>query len=80
LSAGAGTVTVAVSGRLRAEERNMAGIESEVLETFLAQLQNAEDVPAGVAEQLGTLLAADKLPKAEQLAALYAADSGEPLA
>ena len=58
----------------------MAGIESQVLETFLAQLQNVEDVPAGVAQQLGTLLAANKLPKAEQLAALYASESGEPLA
>lgn len=57
----------------------MANIESEVLETFLGQLQNTEAVPSGVAEQLGTLLAADKLPKAEQLAALYASDSGEPL-
>ncbi|WP_158602883.1 hypothetical protein [Jiangella rhizosphaerae] len=58
----------------------MTGIESEVLETFLVQLRNAEDVPAAVAEKLGTLLAADKLPKAEHLAALYASESGEPLA
>lgn len=58
----------------------MAGIESEVLETFLAQLQNAEDLPAGFAAKIGDLLAADKLPRAEQLTALYAADSGEPLA
>lgn len=58
----------------------MAGVESDVLETFMAQLKNAENVPASVTEQLGTLLAGEKLPKAEQLAALYAAASGEPQA
>jgi hypothetical protein len=58
----------------------MAGVESEILETFLAQLKSAEDVPAAVTAQLGDLLAAEKLPKSDQLAALFAAGSGEPLA
>jgi hypothetical protein len=57
----------------------MAGIESEVLETFLAQLAHVEDVPSAITEKLGELLAAAKLPKPEQLAALYAEASGEPL-
>jgi hypothetical protein len=57
----------------------MAGIESEVLETFLAQLAQVEDVPSAITEKLGELLAAAKLPKPEQLAALYAEASGEPL-
>ena len=57
----------------------MAGIESEVLETFLAQLANVEDVPSAITEKLAILLAADKLPKPEQLAALYAEASGESL-
>lgn len=57
----------------------MAGIESEVLETFLAQLAQVEDVPSAITEKLGELLAAAKLPKPEQLAALYAEASGEAL-
>jgi hypothetical protein len=57
----------------------MAGIESEVLETFLAQLAQVEDVPSAITEKLGELLAAVKLPKPEQLAALYAEASGEAL-
>lgn len=57
----------------------MAGIESEVLETFLAQLAQVEDVPSAITDKLGELLAAAKLPKPEQLAALYAEASGEPL-
>lgn len=57
----------------------MAGIESEVLETFLAQLGQVEDVPSAITEKLGELLAAAKLPKPEQLAALYAEASGEAL-
>jgi hypothetical protein len=57
----------------------MAGIESEVLETFLAQLADDDDVPTAITEKLGELLAAAKLPKPEQLAALYAEASGEAL-
>lgn len=57
----------------------MAGIESEVLETFLAQLALVEDVPSVITEKLAVLLAADKLPRAEQLAALYTEASGESL-
>ena len=55
----------------------MAGIESEVLETFLAALTALNDVPSQVTESLATLLAADKLPKPDQLVALYTEASGE---
>lgn len=57
----------------------LAGIESDVLETFLAQLALVDDVPNGITEKLATLLAADRLPKADQLAALYTEASGESL-
>jgi hypothetical protein len=57
----------------------MASIESELLETFLAQLAQVEDVPTPITEKLAVLLAADKLPKPEQLVALYAEASGESL-
>ena len=57
----------------------MAGIESEVLETFLAQLAQVEDVPSAITEKLGELLAAARLPKPEQLAVLYVEASGEAL-
>ncbi len=56
----------------------MAGIEAEVLGAFLAQLEHAEDVPQAVTDKLRTLLAAEKLPKPEQLASVYAEASGEP--
>ncbi|WP_454174679.1 hypothetical protein [Gordonia sputi] len=52
-------------------------IESEVLETFLAELTTIDDVPPDVATRLGALLAADKLPKQDQLVALYTNASGE---
>ncbi len=55
----------------------MAGIESEVLDTFLAELTALNDVPSQVTESLATLLAADKLPKPDQLVALYSEASGE---
>ena len=55
----------------------MAGIESEVLDTFLAALTDADDVPPQVTESLAKLLAADKLPKPDQLVALYTEASGE---
>lgn len=52
----------------------MAGIESEVMEKFLEQLT---DVPAALPDSLAALLDAQKLPKAEHLAALYTEMSGE---
>ena len=57
----------------------MASIEAEVLDTFLSQLAHGEDVPDVVREKLGELLSTDKLPKPEQLAALYTEASGESL-
>lgn len=55
----------------------MADIESEVLDTFLAALTDVDDVPPQVTESLSRLLAADKLPKPDQLVALYTEASGE---
>jgi len=55
----------------------MAGIEVEVLETFLAQLTHRSEVSAALAASVGELLAADKLPKPDQLADLYAKVAGE---
>lgn len=55
----------------------MAGIESEVLDTFVAELTSVDGVPSQVSESLATLLAADKLPKPDQLVALYTDASGE---
>jgi hypothetical protein len=55
----------------------VAGIESEVLETFLAALTDVDDVPPQVTESLAALLAADKLPKPDQLVVLYTGASGE---
>lgn len=55
----------------------MASIESEVMETFLTELTALNDVPSQVTERLAELLVADKLPKADQLVALYTDSSGE---
>lgn len=65
-------------GHLRGDA--VTTFESEVLETFLAQLKTTADVPAAVTEQLGVLLAGKKLPKPDQLTTLFAMDSGEPIA
>lgn len=57
----------------------MAGIEADVLETFLAELARDVNVPNSLTSKLGELLAADKLPKPDQLADLYARAAGEAL-
>ncbi|WP_367404261.1 hypothetical protein [Kocuria marina] len=69
--------TVQVPSRSQAKGRGVAGIESEVLDTFLTELTAVDDVPPQVTENLAALLAADKLPKPDQLVALYTAASGE---
>jgi hypothetical protein len=56
----------------------VAGIESEVLDTFLAELTAVDDVPPKVTDSLATLLVVDKLPKPDQLVALYTDATGEP--
>jgi hypothetical protein len=58
---------------------SLAGIESDVLAKFAERMTGSDAVPAAVAEQLPILLAADKLPKAEVLVALYTAESGDRL-
>lgn len=58
----------------------MSGIESEVLETFMLQLEGSGTVASAVIKGLRSSLGKDKLPKPEQLVALYAASSGDSLA
>lgn len=58
----------------------MAGVESEVLKTFLNKLDSVEDVSAAVHVQLGNMLAAERLPTADQLVNLFMSESGKPLA
>jgi hypothetical protein len=58
----------------------MAGIESDVIATFLDRLKASDDVPAAVREKLAIVLAKEKLPKPEALAMLYRAESGDPVA
>jgi hypothetical protein len=64
----------------RLERSKMSGIESDMLATFLSQLNASSEVPSAVAEQLSILLVQEKLPKPEELAKLYFAESGEPVA
>ena len=58
----------------------MAGIDAEILESFLLQLADSATVPAPVVEGLRSSVSADRLPKPEQLVALYVANSGDALA
>jgi hypothetical protein len=58
----------------------MAGIESDVLAAFLAQIRETPEVPDAVVDGLQEMLSAEKLPKAERLAHLFAAQSGVPAA
>jgi hypothetical protein len=58
----------------------MAGIESNVLATFLDRLKASDDVPAAVAERLELVLVQKKLPKPDELARLYRADGEGPAA
>jgi len=55
----------------------MAEIEADVLAAFVAQLASDGAVPSSLAVSVGQLLAADKLPKADQLADLYTAAASE---
>lgn len=57
----------------------MAGIEAEVLASYVAQLKASNDAPAAVAEKLGVALAQEKLPKVDELVALYSDGSGDTL-
>ncbi|MDQ7991410.1 MAG: hypothetical protein REI45_01895 [Propionicimonas sp.] len=54
------------------------GIESEVLEEFLDRIKSQSDVPPSIPDQLAILLSGEKLPKPEQLVAVYGSSSGEP--
>lgn len=58
----------------------MPGPESEILETFVAQLKSSQEVPTDVPDRLAELLSGDTLPKPQVLVDLYEAESGEALA
>lgn len=58
----------------------MPGPESEIVETFVAQLKSTDEVPSAVADLLAVLLTGDSLPKAQVLVELFEAQSGEALA
>ena len=58
----------------------MSGIESEVLDSFLRQLEASDKVSDTVVEGLRAALMADKLPKAEQLVQLFVHGSGDAIA
>ena len=58
----------------------MARIDSQVLETFLERLSEADEVTDAVADGLRTLLSSGKLPKADDVAELFASGSGDTLA
>ena len=60
--------------------KRVPGPESEILETFVAQLRGEESLPSGVADRLAELLAVEPLPKPQVLVDLYKAESGEALA
>ena len=55
----------------------MASVEAEVLKEFLVQLSQCGDVPASLVSRGGVLISAVKLPKADQLADVYAKAAGE---
>ena len=58
----------------------MPGPESEIIETFVAQLTSTDQVPIAVADRLADLLSRDSLPKSQVLVDLFEAESGEALA
>lgn len=58
----------------------MPGPESEIIETFVAQLKSTDKVPPAVADQLAELLSGGSLPKPQLLVEVFEAESGEALA
>ena len=57
---------------------NSIDLTHDFLYRQIPELTSVDDVPSAIAEKLGELLSAAKLPKPEQLTALYAEASGEP--
>lgn len=57
----------------------MAGIEWDVLTTFLVRLKESGEVPAELVDEFSAALTEQKLPNADELAAMYAAGSGDRL-
>lgn len=58
----------------------MPGPESEILETFVAQLKSTDKVPTTVADRVGELLSGGSLPRPQVLVDLFEVESGEALA
>lgn len=58
----------------------MDAVESAVLDKFEAQLEAAPSVTADLLVKLHELLTQQKLPKVEELVAVFDANSGDPLA
>jgi len=58
----------------------LPGPESEIIETFVAELKTSEGCPTGVADRLAELLSSDLLPKPQVLVDLFKAESGKALA
>jgi hypothetical protein len=78
-----GTVPIANGGTpviANQKRGDMAGIDADVMATFLDRLEEYKDLPATITEKLGAVLAQEKLPKPDELATLYSAESGDPVA
>lgn len=58
----------------------MPSLESEVLKSFLARLEETGEASEALVERLRALLSGSKLPKAEQLVELFSSVSGGNLA
>lgn len=58
----------------------MDGVEAEVLDSFETQMESAPGVSPDLVQKVHDLLSEDKLPKVEELVALFEAKSGVPLA
>jgi hypothetical protein len=58
----------------------VSSIESQVLQTFLEHIAADDEVSDAVVEGVRDALSANKLPKAEQLAEIFATGSGDTLA
>lgn len=59
---------------------SVSSIESQVLQTFLERIAAGGEVSDAVVEGVRDALSVDKLPKAEQLAEIFATGSGDTLA
>jgi hypothetical protein len=73
-------VNIGRGGFESGRDKSLAGIEADILAEFYARLDDSNDIAPAVVEHLRTMLAQDKLPKADEIAALYLAESGDRIA